>query len=181
MDFLKYVLLLIIFPIMGYSQVNTDWGIPYNSEKEAFIYEDVIMVEGASKEELYSRSLNWIKSYFTAGANKITNKNKEKGIIELKDRLIFYRMEKKSKVKDAIIDYNMTIFIKEGKIKYQITNFRAFMESRSPHIERWMEARYSDPEDAKVRFEKLDKEIQKLIDNLNSSIVKGESQKEDDW
>jgi hypothetical protein len=174
------IIFIILLPLFSLAQEEVDWGVPYNKEKEAIIYEEVVSASG-TKDELYDRSLAWISTYFTAGANKITSKNKAEGKIELKDRLIFYKMKKKTKVKDMIIDYNLTIWLKDGRFKYEITNFRAFQGSTSPHIEQWMQARYSDPETAKERFAKLNTEMLKLTASMKEEIAKAAAKENDDW
>ncbi|MBT3303349.1 MAG: DUF4468 domain-containing protein [Bacteroidetes bacterium] len=181
MRYLQSLIIFLALPLLSQAQDEKEWGIPYNQEKESIIYEAVIDVAGASKAELYERAIAWINTYYTAGANKITTKSKEEGILELKDRLMFYKMHKKSKVTDVIIDYNLTIWFKDGRFKYQITNFRAFQGSTSPHIEQWMQARYSDPDIAMERFSKLNIEIEKLVENMTSNLSNNKQKDDDDW
>ena len=78
-------------------------------------------------------------------------------------------------------DYNLTIWFKDGRFKYQITIFRAFQGSPSPHNEQWMQARYSDPDIAMERFSKLNIEIEKLVENMTSNLSNNKQKDDDDW
>jgi len=181
---MKTSILISIFlfcSILSFAQTSSEWGIPYNEEKKLIIYEEVVPVEGVNKAELYNRAIDWINTYYTAGANKITEKDVNTGIIKVKDRIIFYKMEKKTKVNDVIIDYNLEILLKDNKFKVTIQNFRAFQGSTSPPIEKWMNPNEIDPEIAKTRYANLNTEMTKMIENMKSSIITGPKKPDQDW
>jgi hypothetical protein len=98
--------LLFIFVItFSFAQNIEEWGVPYNEDEESIIYENVVSVDGISKDELYQRALDWINNYYTNADRKISEKDKNKGVIKLKDRIVTYSETKKGKEKDAMVDY----------------------------------------------------------------------------
>ena len=160
---------------------QTEWGVPYNAEKKSIIYEEVVTVNGVGKDELYKRANEWIASYFTGGANKVTEKDATTGIIKLKDRTTVFRMEKKAKVADVVVDYNMEIQIKDGRYKYIIQNFRAFQGSTSPGIEIWMDPAKCEKERALERYATINTLVTSMVENLKSYMSTGSVKKEDNW
>lgn len=162
-------------------KAQTEWGVPYNEELKAVIYEEVVQTPGLTQAVLYERAFSWISHYFTAGTGKITEKNPESGIIKLKDRITLFRMEKKNKVADVVIDYNLDIYVKDGKYKYVFRNFRVFQGGTSPGIEIWMDPVKCEKEVALERYANLNSEISAVIENLKNYMMTGPVRKEDTW
>lgn len=162
-------------------KAQNEWGVPYQEDQKVVVYEEVVQQSGLTKDQLYARAIEWINSYFTAGASKITEKNQDEGLIRLKDRITLFRMEKKNKVVDVVIDYNIEIYVKDGRYKYVFRNFRSYQGSTSPGIEVWMDPNKCKKEDALERYANLNAEITKIIDNLKSYMQTGTQKKDNDW
>jgi len=170
--------LLVSFSI-AMSQTNSKWGVPYIEDKKAIIYEEVVPVEGATKTDLYGKAINWINTWFTAGANKITDKNAEEGYIKLKDRINLYKMDKKTKVNDVAVDFHIEIFLKENKYKFVISNFKCFQGSTSYPIEKWMDGQFENEETALRRYADLNTEMTKMIEGLKKAMTSQDKPSED--
>jgi len=160
---------------------QTEWPMPYNAEKKLFIYEEVVQVSNVTKDELFNRALDWVKNFFLAGANIITEKDAVNGIIKLKYRITVFKMEKKTKVVDVVVDYNIEIHVKDGKYKYIIHNFRNFQGSTSPGIEIWTNPAKCEKELAIERYTSLNTEIQALIENMKKFMISGNAKSNQDW
>jgi hypothetical protein len=175
------LVLFVVLTLQGYTQTTTDWPVPYNKEKSLVIYEEVVDVPDVLGTELYDRAFSWITTYFTNGANKITKADKPTAIIQLKDRMQLFKIEKKVKVVDAIIDYKIDINFKDGKYRYQFHSFRIFEGSTSPFIETWMDPNKCPKELAMERFTNLNTEVQKTLESLKKAMSKAIEEKKDIW
>ena len=174
------VALIVCFTLLR-SQDKDEWGMPYNKDKKMFIYEEVVPVSGIKKDELYNRAENWIKTYYVSGLKKIIEKDQAQGFIKLNHRFTVMKDYKGQVVNDVIINYRMELSFKEGKFRYQIFKFYCGLDANAQPIERWITATGSDPEVAKVRYKKIDEEIQKTISSLKKAMQVAVTPKTDDW
>jgi hypothetical protein len=173
-------LLLLFVSFYGKSQQKTDWGMPYNEEKKAFMYEEVVTLENNAKSVMYQRALDWMAEYFKK-QNKIVEKDSNLGMIKIKDRIQLYRMEKKQKVFDAVIEYHMDMQFKDGRYKYTLYKFRIFGDANSQPIETWMNANYVDPEVAKLKYADINKQITDMINSFKNFMKTGKTGPEKEW
>ena len=178
-------LILAIFGLLcftfGYSQTNNDWGMPYNSEKKAFMIEEVVTQDGVSKAELYKRANDWITAYFTSGQKKIYERDADQNFIKLKDRISVFRTVKKERVSDGIIEFHIDIYLKDGKYKYSFYNFKTFADANSQPIEKWMDPNYAKPEVAKEKYANLNSLMQEIIDNMKKYMQTGKPAAKDNF
>lgn len=178
-------LILTIFGIfcftIGYSQTNNDWGMPYNSEKKAFIIEEVVTQDGVNKAEFYKRANDWITEYFTSGQKKIYERDPEQNFIKLKNRISVYRQDKKERVSDGIIEFHIDLNFKDGRYKYTFSNFRIFADANSQPIEKWMDANFNNPEIAKAKYTNLNSMMQETITNLKKYMQTGKQAPKNNW
>jgi hypothetical protein len=177
----KFILTFMFFvPVLLLAQVTNDWGMPYNAEKKAFVYDEVVQVAGVSKGQLYQRTIDWIADYFKK-QNKIVQKDSVQGFIKIKDRVQLFRMDKKQKVLDHVIEYHMDIFFQDGRYKYSVYKFMVFADANSQPIERWMNVTYTPVEVAKQKYANLNAEIQPTITNLKNFMQTGKVKKDETW
>jgi hypothetical protein len=165
----------------GFSQTNNDWGMPYNTEKKAFIIEEVVTLDGVSKAEIYKRANDWITEYFTSGQKKIYERDADQNFIKLKNRLAVWRQDKKERVNDGVIEYHIDLNFKDGKYKYTFSNFRMAADANSQPIEKWMDPNYGKTEVAKAKYANLNSLIQESIDNLKKYMQTGKQTPKDNW
>jgi cytochrome c biogenesis protein ResB len=167
--------------ICGFTQTNTDWGMPYNNEKKAFIIEEVVAADGVSKAELYKRANDWITEYYTSGQKKIYERDPDQNFLKLKNRISVYRQEKKERVNDGLIEYHIDIYFKDGKYKYTFSNFRMVADANSQPIEKWMDGNYYKPEIAKAKYTNLNNLMQESITNMKKFMQTGKKEANSDF
>lgn len=166
---------------LGFSQTATDWGMPYNSEKKAFIIEEAVPQVGINKAELYKRANDWITEYFTNGQKKIYERDPEQNFIKMKHRISVYKTVKKERVFDGVIEFHIDILLKDGKYKYSFYSFRQSPDANSQPIEKWMDANYTKPEEAITRYTNLNSSMQEIIDNLKKFMLTGKKEADSSW
>ncbi|OQA12711.1 MAG: hypothetical protein BWY67_00122 [Bacteroidetes bacterium ADurb.Bin397] len=112
--------------------------LPTNTETGLFSYTEVVEVPSVSKAELYKRALAWANTYFKNPTDVIREKNEETGEILCKARFRIMNEADKDGVATNAGDvmYSLTISLKDGKYKYELTKFNWQQKSAFP-IERW--------------------------------------------
>ena len=181
---MKKLLLSIIafaFGYLGFAQTNTDWGMPYNTEKKVFMYEEVVPVDGVSKADLYKRANTWISTYFTNGQNKIYERDPEQNSLKMKHKVQLYKTVKKEKVFDCNIEFHIDMAFKDGKFKYTIYKFRIFADANSQPIEKWMDANYTSKEADISKYTNLNAQMQEIIDSMKKALLSGGKDANSNW
>lgn len=87
-------------------------------------YSEVIQVDGVDKAELYNRAINWFTNSFRSPNNVIQYNDKDAGQITAK-ALFEYNptfFVGSGPVK-GYIRYTVSIYVKDGRYKYEITDF----------------------------------------------------------
>jgi hypothetical protein len=165
----------------GFSQSNNDWGMPYNTEKKAFIIEEVVQQDGVNKAELYKRANDWITEYFTSGQKKIYERDPDQNFIKLKHRIQLFKTVKKERVSDGLVEFHLEIYLKDGKFKYTFNNFRSVADANSQPIEKWMDPNYNSKEASVARYTNLNALMQEIIDNLKKYMQTGKKEANTNW
>lgn len=165
-------LIFFLFSIVAYSQDSTNGK---------YYYSDVVHVEGATKDELYQRGIEWVTNTFRGPKTAIQIQDKEAGNIVCKG--VF---EIPLPAEDYVF-YSMRIIVKDGRYKYILSNMyhegtwnkgttrnAGLLENDKPACGRSQMAGWYWN---KVR-DKADEKAQELIKNLVSQMSK-KSQIED--
>lgn len=96
------------------------------AQKDSIIkYSGIVVIEGATKEQLYQRARSWFNDAFKSSKDVIQIQDKETGEIAGKGIIkssITVRMFG-SHDYEAPFSFSMKVFVKDGKFKYDITNF----------------------------------------------------------
>ena len=133
----KLLLILLCVPLIVISQVNDKDYIsilPYDSVTKLVAFEEVIEYSGLTADELYNSLKEWIatSTFWKSDVNGVflntTNiREVEEAVLQLDDRegkKIIAKCRTKIKYGGsyAYHNYNLKIYIKEGRFKYIITN-----------------------------------------------------------
>lgn len=105
----------ILFFLIIFSSLNA---------QEKLKYTNVIHIEGASKDELFNRAYNWFVNSYRSANNVIQINDKQNGQITAKS-LFNYNPNffvGSGPVK-GYIRYTVSIYVKDGRFKYEITDF----------------------------------------------------------
>lgn len=86
-------------------------------------YTEVVPLAGVSKTELYTRARQWFSEAYKSADNVIQMDDKQAGIIIGKALFRFKSGVAFSAIVEGVINYTVKISVKEGRYKYEITNF----------------------------------------------------------
>lgn len=183
----KYFLLIIIASILsitGYSQKNKNQpeppSMPIDSITKQITYREVVTVEG-TKDLLFDRAMEWIKKQYKNTSEVIDSTNKEKGLIHCSSRVKIWGTAKDgTKTMSGLVNYNLTLDLKDNKYRYTFTRFSLKGTSFNP-IESWLDP--TNKEWFPARFDNL-KEVDKQINDLITSLkeaMKPKTNVVDEW
>ena len=179
----KFILSLLAISSLsiGFAQTTNEWGMPYNSEKKAFIIDEAVTVDGVNKAEMYKRANDWITEYFTSGQKKIYERDPDQNFLKLKHRIQLYRTVKKERVNDGLVEFHLEIYFKDGKYKYTFSNFRSVADANSQPIEKWMDANFTPKDVAVAKYTNLNTLMQEIIDNMKKYMQTGKKDANTNW
>ncbi len=152
----------------------------YNDQKEV-AYVEVVAVT-ASQADLYLRLQKWFNSYYK-NPNEVIKEKKENDVIvgKGKYRLNDVNAETGSKTPGGILNYNITVSVKEGKYRYEITKV-SHQQSSYYGIENWIKENTEG-----YRFQsanylvQADEELKNVIKDLKKVMATPIEVKKDDW
>ncbi|GDX53515.1 hypothetical protein LBMAG27_25620 [Bacteroidota bacterium] len=161
--------------------------MPIDSVTGMVIYKSIQKIDSASKDELYSRAKVWIATTFNSANDVIQLDDKTNGQIIIKGKYSFknYNIE-------SFIPLNISIGIKDGKYKIEITEIIYNYFNQLNGINKWetvsIENIYpiSNYENGKgwkkIMIEATNKiadECSEIISSFNSAMAKPTIQKPD--
>lgn len=94
------------------------------NEIEPILFDSVIKVDSASKDEIYSALINWIGTNYNSSKNVIEIEDKESGLIILNALFKYETRGIKYIYCSGVIKYKMKIQIKDNRFKVTMMNFR---------------------------------------------------------
>ncbi len=157
--------------------------LPVNAETGLISYNGKSDSPGSTMNELYSKALAWANSYYKNPADVIREKDPGKGKIVIKAR---YRLHNEPDKKGTVTSagdamYTMTIEVKDGRYRYEITRFNWMKTSAFP-AERWKDDKSPlfVPEYA-YYLKQTDELMKELTANFSSVMGVVASEKKDDW
>lgn len=132
-------------------------------------YTNVLQVDGVNKEELYTRAKKWFVTMYKSANDAIQLDDKENGEIVGKGnfKITYY-------ARDPIINHTVTISVKDGRFKYQITDL-AYSDKQGDKFP--IEAFPKGWAGKKKLYETIDREVNSII----ASIEKSMKSKADEW
>jgi len=182
---IKYFISVLV--ISGTANVNAQESsskYPMNSETKLISYTRVVQADSVDKNELYMRAFTWANTYYKNPTDVIREKDASAGKIVCKQRFkITNPPDKDGFEKDAgLVMYTLTILVKEGRYKYDLTEINWKQISYYP-IERWMDTKAAGYEKEYDYYLKLtDTFVKKVIADLEKAMtVSTKKVKKDDW
>jgi hypothetical protein len=122
MKHLLFVLSLLFVIPASYAQTtkeNTSLSIlPVSPDTDLITYEGVIEVAGMDKAVLYSRAYNWLAKTYRSSTDVIQVQDKETGELVAKGLV---RVTSRGRDAGSVL-HTLTIYIKDGRCKYVLTN-----------------------------------------------------------
>lgn len=170
MKFLFITLTGIMFSIVTYSQnVSVRIDLPIDEQTNLITYKEVVTQSG-TKDELYNRSMQWIKETYInpSGVTKISNKGEGK-IIGMSAFKLYSLDKKGTKVPGGSVGYTFIIELKDGRYRYSFTEFNLTGVSKFP-LERWLnEEQFKTPQ-VDYHIEQVDANTKLLIESLKTGM-----------
>jgi hypothetical protein len=104
-------------------------------QDKVITFTGIVTVDSAtSKDVLFSRAKRWVAENFNNAQAVIQNEDKDGGNLTLKAGFQYWQIVPLSKF-DAFMHYTFSLSFKEGKFKYDITNFYPECDNRNyPHM-----------------------------------------------
>ena len=127
---MKKIKTLLLFSTLTLLTVSTAFGqketpkLPIDSLTSKITYSEVIYVDSlANKQELFSRAKEWFAKAYKSSTNVIQMEDKESGKIIGKALMQVYHKAFGSNYPSGYINYTISIYIKDGRYKYEVTDF----------------------------------------------------------
>ena len=116
------VLFLVFSFMLSFGQKETP-KLPIDSNTNKITYSEVVTVDSlTSKQELYSRAREWFAKTYNSSKEVLQMEEKESGKILGKALIqVYYKMLGMDH-EHGYINYTITIAVKDGKYKYEITD-----------------------------------------------------------
>jgi len=175
--------IFIIALLFAFQTQAQEYEFETNDEGHAY-YSSVEEVSGLSNTDLFDRGLEWINEYYVNPTGVIKVKDKEKMIIEGKARLRLMTYDKKGNevVGGGIVSYQIHLFFKDGRYKYEFERIR--WEKPSYYdVTRWNDKSQVGYNEANFNFYKKQviEYIDETIESLTQYMKVGKEEKSSDW
>jgi hypothetical protein len=158
-------------------------SLPVNKETGLIAYEGVMDITGASKDGLYSRAIGWAQGYYKNPVDVMREKDPVNGKLVCKARFKLYNAaDKKGTITEAgDVMYTLTIQFKDGKYKYEMTNFNWMLLSVYP-AERWKDtASATYKQEYAYYLQQIDDKAKEVLLALKKAMTTAPEKKKDDW
>jgi hypothetical protein len=156
---------------------------PVSDETKLINYEKIVEVADTKQDELFQRAVHWINAFYKNPGDVVREKNQDAGKILCKARFkIFNPPDKKGFVSDAgVVQYTLTLLFKDGKYKYQLTEFNWKQLSYYP-AERWMNTGSPTYSPSYPHYlAQIDDFATKAMADLEQTLAVKKKEKKSDW
>lgn len=158
--------------------------LPVDSITKLVTYEGVVDVKGVTADELYRRMQLWFNTFYKNPGEVVRENDSVKYKMMGKPRFRISNPPDKSGLKtDAgIVQYTIQVAAKEGRFRYEISEYNWKQLSYYP-CERWMDTKAQSWVPAYNEYmQQLDKYTKDLIADLQRTLSQAKPVKDrDDW
>lgn len=184
MEYKKTFLMTLI--VTSYCFFAVGQNLPIDKKTGKVIYSEVVKVDSTiTKYQLYSKAREWIANVFISSKDVIQMDDREAGKIIVKGSF-----ELTSKLDIDLMKFTISIYLKDGKYKYVITDFirRYYVDRR--YYEEPIEVVINNSKNATTKIrrrfmkQKLDHTVEKMTDlirDLKQTMQIKTLKNEDDW
>lgn len=176
------ILFLSVFAFGQKKQPFTAPTLPMDNETKLVSYNGVVDQSGIVKSELYKRAMKWIKEYYPNPTGIVQESDSVAGKIVCKARFDARRTLKNGQTAPSDrVQYTLTILLKDGKYKYELTNINIKAPSYLP-IEKYFDEKAENAEDHFNTLNQADETFSALVHSLKDRMDQpSEKVKKDDW
>lgn len=158
------------------------------------IYTEVVKVNSVSKSDLYNRAISWFSTTYNNSKKVLQLEDKTEGQIVGKAILTYNQtfLDASARTRGNI-NYTIKIFFKDGRYKYEISDFihnptgtsplsfgLITTDVESPIKHTWMLPGWNDKVWTDIKTQ-INNNIIPLIANLKESMAKKAESKNNDW
>jgi len=159
-------------------------AVPVDSITKLITYESVVEVPGMKANVLYKRALKWFNTFYKNPTEVIRENDSLKFKIIGKPRFKIMNPPNKDGVKTdgGLVQYTITVAAKDGRFKYEITEFN-HKEQSYYASERWMDTKSQTYLPVYAEYlRQLDQYTLDLLKNLKDAMLKDKPVKDkDNW
>jgi hypothetical protein len=198
----KKIKSLLLLSALTLLSVSTVFGqkdtpiLPIDSLTGKITYSEVVYVDSlANKQELFSRVREWFAKAYQSSTNVIQMEDKERGKIIGKALMQVYHKALGSNYPSGYINYTISIYVKDGRYKYEVTDFHHTGQlvsggNRIPDYGICEKMINTTDKTMGISYQKtynyylyqMDNNIKDLISDLKSAMMtKTTNTKNDDW
>jgi hypothetical protein len=154
------------FSLVAKGQNPAQVQLPVDSITKLITYEGVMQAPGMKADVLYKRALNWFQAFYKNPSEVIRENDSLKFKIVGKPRFKIYNPPDKegTKTDAGLIQYTITVAVKEGRFKYELTEFN-WKQPSYYASERWMDTK------SQV-YSPVYAEYLKQLDQYSNDVVK---------
>lgn len=187
---MKTIKRFFIITVLMVTSLSTTFGqtgtpkLPFDSLTNKIAYSDVVKVDSLiSKQELISRAREWFAKAYKSSTNVIQMEDKEAGRIVGKALIQVYHKSLGTNYPSGDINYTISIYAKDGRYKYEITNFYhetyGVCEKMINTTDKIMGISYQKTYN--YYLYQVDDNIKTLISDLKSAMASSSGSKNNEW
>lgn len=177
-------LLLLITGVFAQKNDHSLKEVIQKDESGQYTYQNVVAIDGVSKEALFKRAENYIKATFKTVDNNIEF-DKQTAYILNTGTIILAPQPKSSffQYQKAAHDFKIELWFKEGKYKLKVSNLMVYVQWDYNWKETKPFQEYS--ESTKKKYKRLAEEVNNsildVLNDLETAIRSGTSSKDNEW
>lgn len=179
--FLSILTIFIFSAFVNSFAQNAD--LPLSEETKLITYTQVIDMPSTVQNDLYHKAFVWCNEFYKNPNDVIRTKDVLNGEIVCKGRFRITTPATKKQIETpaGIVQYTLTIMVKDNKYRYKVTDINWKQSSHYP-IERWMETEKDTYLSVYAEYLKqTDAEINALITSLTAAMSKTSDEKDAGW
>jgi len=187
---MKKLLLLSALLSFGISKIATAQDVlPYDTGTKKIIYSEVVMVPNANKDKLFDRAAKALHEMYQQADSKFAVKDKAAGKIVFNGfvRIIYKEKDGTNFPDPSLVKYRLTLLFKDGKYKYEITDFIVDHAGVPFHVERWQQHNvpgdktYDKTDRVPEKLQFIHDDIAKVLARLKKSMEADVVEEKKDW
>jgi hypothetical protein len=178
-------LILMVFSVMLFAQKQEDYKepqLPTDETTKLITYVKVVEVTGV-QDSLFVKGKRWFFAYYNNPTGVIREEKPEEGKILGKHQFkVLNPADKKGlQTMAGIVQYTVTVQVKENKARIVLTDFNLKANSYTP-IEKWLDKNAAGFTTVNYFYlEQLDKMAKEILADFEKFITAGPVTKTDNW
>ena len=178
MTICKSLVFILLCFVVAFAKAQT---LPTDPETKKITFQETITLEAISKADLFERAKSWMTNYYKTNKFDMLNEADSK-IVHEGSLAIMLTYDFKYKAEYDVL-YNITMQAKDGRYRYNITDFKIYNVKNGRKTAETLEGYY-----AKARttnkpeiVNQVTAELNKLTTELKTAMETGKQKDKNDW